>query len=346
MLTIRVGILGHFGQGIDLYDGQTVKTREIAEEIAKHAEFKVNICDTYYMKRSLLRFIIDYIRLFTDNDKIIISLSWNGYSKILPLLMFTNSFFRRELFDVVIGGSRQDRIRKSNLSAFLVKKFSKIYVESKSMVAEYKALGIGQVEYMPNFKKISIVNARREFDNDVVLPVCTFSRICKEKGIEDAIKAVKEVNEQCGKCIYELTIFGKPDDGYVDRFNEIQETFPEYIKYGGLVDYHDTTDVLKNYYILLFPTFHDGEGFPGTLIDAFAAGLPTVATNWNCNTEIIRDGYNGFIIPIKSPKILAEQLRFCADNKKMIKIMSDNCLEEAKKYKPETAIENLLFALR
>ena len=48
---------------------------------------------------------------------------------------------------------------------------------------------------------------------------------------------------------------------------------PVYVRYCGIVDYHKNVDVLKKYYLLLFPSVYIAEGFPGTLTDAFFSEL-------------------------------------------------------------------------
>ena len=70
------------------------------------------------------------------------------------------------------------------------------------------------------------------------------------------------------------------DSVQTEWFNELKSTFPSYIKYGGLVPFDKSVEVLKNYFALLFPTYYEGEGFAGTLLDAMAAGVPVVASDW------------------------------------------------------------------
>lgn len=98
-----------------------------------------------------------------------------------------------------------------------------------------------------------------------------FSRILKEKGIEDAIDAVTYINEQNKREIFSLDIYGQIDDAYKEDFMMKQKNFPEYINYGGVIPFGCSTEVLKNYYALLFPTYYESEGFAGTLIDAMVA---------------------------------------------------------------------------
>jgi len=48
--------------------------------------------------------------------------------------------------------------------------------------------------------------------------LCTFSRVLKEKGIEDAINAVIKVNTDCGREVCTLDIYGQIDENTKMRF--------------------------------------------------------------------------------------------------------------------------------
>jgi glycosyltransferase involved in cell wall biosynthesis len=52
------------------------------------------------------------------------------------------------------------------------------------------------------------------------------------------------------------------------------------------------TKVLRDYFALLFPIYYIGEGFAGTAIDAFSAGVPVIASDWKYNSEVIKEGIN------------------------------------------------------
>ena len=78
-------------------------------------------------------------------------------------------------------------------------------------------------------------------------------------------------------------------------FDELKDSFSACVHYGGLVPFYKSVEVLKNYFALLFPTYYEGEGFAGTLIDALAAGVPVIASDWRYNPEIVEDGMTGKI---------------------------------------------------
>ena len=63
-------------------------------------------------------------------------------------------------------------------------------------------IGLDNVTILRNFKDIKPL--KEELNMDIVKPlnICTFSRVMKEKGIEDIVNAVKEVNEKYKKTMY------------------------------------------------------------------------------------------------------------------------------------------------
>ena len=60
-----------------------------------------------------------------------------------------------------------------------------------------------------------------------------------------------------------------------------------------------TGDELLSYYAaadcFVMPSYR--EGFPNTVLEAGAMGLPSIVTDINGSREIIRDGENGLIVP-------------------------------------------------
>ena len=101
-------------------------------------------------------------------------------------------------------------------------------------------------------------------------------------------------------------------------------------------------EAIKDYYALLFPTYWDGEGFPGTIVDAFSAGLPVIATDWNCNAEIIENKKNGILYPNEEIRNLTEAIKWMLNNKDSINELKSNCLISAKKYQPDEYIKKIV----
>ena len=160
----------------------------------------------------------------------------------------------------------------------------------------------------------------------------------KEKGIEDAVNAVNKINKLENRRVFILDIYGQIDKNQEEWFEKLQSRFPDFIRYGGLIPYDKSTDVLKNYFALLFPTYYEGEGFAGTLIDAMAAGVPVIASDWKYNKEIVEDGKTGIIMHNSLEKELLNILQ----EKEQWMRMKKLCVLEAKKYLPSVALQPLI----
>ena len=56
------------------------------------------------------------------------------------------------------------------------------------------------------------------------------------------------------------------------------------------------------------------EGVSNTILEAMASGLPILATRTGGNPELVRDGYNGWLVPVSDSDALAERLRHMLEN--------------------------------
>lgn len=340
---MKACVFGHFGNGENLLNGQTVKTKIITEELQKKiGHDQVLITDTCGGWKSLLKAPFQVLAALKKCENVIIFPAHNGLRIYAPLLAFFRTFFKgRKLHYAVIGGwLPQFLIKRKNLARALMK-FDGIYVETNTMKKALEEQGFCNVFVMPNCKKLNILSEDElVYPKGVPYKLCTFSRVMKEKGIEDAVRAVVSVNQKMGYQAFSLDIYGQIDTEQTEWFAHLKESFPDYVRYGGLVPFDKSVEVLKNYFALLFPTYYDGEGFAGTLIDAFSAGVPVIASDWKYNAEIVNDRV-GYVYPTKDGAAFAACLEKAALNPADLLEKKKQCLKEAGKYTIEKAVQIL-----
>ncbi len=74
----------------------------------------------------------------------------------------------------------------------------------------------------------------------------------------------------------------------------------------------ETDKLLSGLDILILPSL--SEGFSNTLLEAMAAALPVVATTVGSNSEVIREGRDGFLIPPGESRSLTTRLQELVDD--------------------------------
>ena len=339
-----VSIIGHFAQGRVVLNGQTIKTKIIADQLENiYGKENVRRIDTADGWRFLLRLPFSAFYWLCISKNIIMLPAHNGV-RIIPLvLVVATLLFHRRLFYVVIGGWLPEHTRRNVMLRWILRRLNRIFPESLSMKIALEEQGFQNITIMPNTKPLDIANIKSlPDDTRTPLSACTFSRVMREKGIEEAVEAVIACNKKTNRVSVTLDIYGQIESGEEQWFESLKKTFPDFVRYQGAVGYQETNKILCQYNALLFPTFYDGECFAGTFLDAFAAGLPVIASDWHDNANIVKHGYTGFIFPVHSVKALTLQLIDIVNNPTSLSILRENCLKEALKYKPENIVKTLV----
>lgn len=343
----KVGICGHFAIGHELVNGQIDKTKSVYKALAKAlGEEQITILDTRGWKKNPLKLFMSCQKLIKECEHIIMMPARSGFKIFPSVFELLNKGYNRKLHYIVVGGWLADRLEENQNLIPAIKKLDKIYVELEPMKDALNRLGISNVVYMPNFRKTNTLASNElVYSNNEPYKLCTFSRILREKGIEEAAIAVTKANETLGRTAFTLDIYGKTEPWYDERFKDVCKGFKPYIKYQGFVNTDNSSQLLKDYYALLFPTFCEGEGFAGTIVDAFAAGVPVIATDWHYNSHIIRNGIDGMVYDPQKPELLAKILVEAAKKPELFNNMKPACLERAAHFDADTAVKTLLKEL-
>lgn len=343
-MRVKASVLGHFGEGCDLLNGQTVKTKIITEELENHfGQDQVLKIDTHGGWKTLIKAPFQVFCALKNSTNVLIFPAHNGLRVYAPLLSFQRRFFKkRKIHYVVIGGWLPQFLSRRKNLARMLREFDGIYVETNTMKSALKAQGFENIYVMPNCKKLAILPEKElVYPSGMPYKLCTFSRVMKEKGIEDAVKAVVAVNTALGVQAFTLDIYGQVDERGTEWFDSLQKEFPRYIRYGGVVPFDKSVAVLKEYFALLFPTYYEGEGFAGTLIDAYSAGVPVIASDWKYNSELVNKN-TGCVYHTGDQFALVNVLKASAIDPAMLLYKKRLCLKEAEKYKTEKAVQILI----
>lgn len=98
------------------------------------------------------------------------------------------------------------------------------------------------------------------------------------------------------------------------------------------------TDIADKIYTgSLFLLASGHEGMPNALIEAMCLGLPCISTDCPCGgpAELIRDGENGFLIPVGDEEALAERMRLLLSDPERAEQMGRQAARLLEEYRPE-----------
>ena len=340
----KLFVIGHFGFGKELLNGQTVKTRILTDELKKQLGDEEVVCvDTHGSKLKLIKTLLSLFRIAKRTKNAVMLPAHNGVRVLTPILLQLKRMYGIKLHYVVIGGWISDMVKQDGALCARLKSFDGIYVETNTMKRSLESQGFENIVVMPNCKHLKALSEDElVYSEAFPLRLCSFSRVMKEKGIGEAVRAVEKINTERGRTVYTLDIYGQIDSAQVEWFDKLQAELPEYVKYRGLVDYDKSIDVLKNYFALLFPTKFYTEGIPGTIIDAYGAGIPVLSAKWESYSDIIKENKTGYCFEFDDFHDFVEKLKSMADNVDTFNQMKIACLEESRRFDPMTVVEEFI----
>lgn len=133
------------------------------------------------------------------------------------------------------------------------------------------------------------------------------SRMLEQKGVREFVTAAERLRRL--GVVARFALVGAPDP---DNPSSIPERHLRQWHESGAVEWwgrrDDMPEVFRSASIVCLPTYY-GEGVPKVLIEAAACGRPIVTTDWPGCREIVTDGENGLLVPVRDVDALAAALR-------------------------------------
>lgn len=160
---------------------------------------------------------------------------------------------------------------------------------------------------MPEGVDLTRFTAAKRDERPVSVPTAVLAcRLLRDKGVPEFVEASRILSDR-GTAI-RMQVAGEPDLGNPasvtqDDLSRWETETP--VEFLGKRT--DMDSVLAQADIAVLPT-HYKEGLPRFLLEGAATGLALVATDIPGCRDIVRDGDNGFLIPVRDPDALAEAL--------------------------------------
>jgi len=192
--------------------------------------------------------------------------------------------------------------------------FKKIITVDMNSLSELRKLKINNVVYLPNFVDMSYFN-RIRYKRNSKIKFLFVGRIEIDKGLLYLIHAVEKLKNI--NMNFEVWLVGVGLNQNYFKELVISLNLSGYIKFLGKKNRDETIDCFFKSDVFILPSLH--EGFPLTLLEAWAAELPVIITNVGGVPKICEDKVNSLIVPPRDPEAILE---------KMLKLIKDKKLRE------------------
>ncbi|KXB03854.1 hypothetical protein AKJ45_00230 [candidate division MSBL1 archaeon SCGC-AAA261F19] len=81
---------------------------------------------------------------------------------------------------------------------------------------------------------------------------------------------------------------------------------------------------------LVLPSLEDGFGL--VVLEAMASGLPVIISENTGAKDLVKEGTQGFIVPVREPEAISERIRYFYDNPGEVERMGKNARKKAENY--------------
>ncbi len=142
------------------------------------------------------------------------------------------------------------------------------------------------------------------------------ARMLKTKGLYEYLECARLVKQK-----YPDAVFNYLGAEASEKLSDIKEYIDDgTINYLGVTK--DVRPYLEDCAVLILPTYR--EGMPVSIMEAESVGRAIITTNSVGAKETVKDGYNGFLVQVKSVNALAEKVIYFLENKEQVKVMGQN----------------------
>jgi len=146
--------------------------------------------------------------------------------------------------------------------------------------------------------------------------------LTQRKGLADLFAAVKTLK----RSDVELIVMGSP----IAPLEFYQHQAPAGFRYEAPRPHADVLALMRTCDVFALPSIVEGRALVQQ--EALACGLPLLVTPNAGGEDLIEEGQTGFLVPIRSPEMLAEKIAWFAEHRDALPQMRRNAMAKAAEY--------------
>lgn len=245
-----------------------------------------------------------------------------GLPLVGPFVYVFAKLWGRPLMVRKFGG--KDYLAFAGIRGFLARRVvraSELYLaQTKELVRSGEQDGLKRVEWFPTSRPMEQDVAQPSRKNRSCRRFVFLSLVRPTKGIRELIEAAERLGEDITVDVY---------GPFFEGFSEQNLAGLKRVKYRGVVASGEANSVLRNYDTLVLPTYWEGEGYPGIIIEAFGAGIAVISTRWKAIPEIV-DESCGILVKPRDVDELYDAMKTLVDDDGLYSRLCEGARSKAK----------------
>lgn len=306
--------------------GATVSFENLVKFLQNREEISLIVQDADFNHLGKIQKILAYLNLIFEliglkkkTDYFFLNLS--------PLNLIFTSFLLSFFIDqkkiaIRFFGTNLDRYLNSTFLTALLKKnknFKAIFLQTHGLVKRYNektAVG-SNLFWLPTSREKPEVEIKTlEIKEGEALRFIFLGQVKSDKGIFVMKKAVEALPKNI-RIKLSINIYGPLSSGVTKESIE-----NDVISYKGFVINNDIYQIISLHHAMIFPSFYEGEGYPGAIIESFLSQRPVICSNFKYLPELVNEN-NGFLVPPQDHQKLKERLIDIINNPKLLVFRSE-----------------------
>lgn len=345
MSSSRILVIGAVNPHCAEAGGQVVRTANVLKLLRQntHGNVLIRIFDTQQLRiNPLLSFQLVW-EILRSQDVLLMP-SVNGLRVLLGPVALLSRLSGKTLVIVAIGGWLDTYLLNHARHVHYLQMCKAVLVQNENVRANLqKSFNLKNVRIFPNFRIFETPLISSPQNTSDTFQLVFMARVSEVKGVDMLFKLADFLKEKFGDSNFNIDIFGPIDIEYEDSFNKSVRQSPS-VRYRGIIKQEHVMSTLQNYQALLLPTRHP-EGFPGSVLEAYLAGIPVIVSRWRHASEAVEHGVSGLIFEMDNQSGFNQHVADLFENPDLRSRLREGAKTQSQLYSAERAWEILSSAL-
>lgn len=196
--------------------------------------------------------------------------------------------------------------------------------KEKEFIFDFYGASRSSVSVLPNAVLVPEFQVQKDYQGPLV--ILYMGRMDRRKGLEEIVRALNILKEN----VHFQFCFagtGPQKDHFI---SECERAIPGLYEYLGVIGGQEKEEALARSHLFLMPSFF--EGLPNAMLEAMAWRLVPVVTPVGSIPEVIKDGENGCLVPVKEHEPIVNRIRELDGDRALFERMGQKAQETIREH--------------